>query len=187
MDQCEIEICRRDFRVLKISRVGIPIDWSGELRFAGFGGGRVPTGELKAALKQELERHQPSSLEESEESVTFTAGPLRFVANFNVLAPINRGVIRIDQAANDLVLRYELSFLHVVVIASLILGTIFCAEVFVVQDFTAKEAGVVVSGLWLWLCGGNIALGIHRFRALLRYALIPPLARANQTASSQTA
>ena len=161
----------------------MPIDWSGEVRFAGFGRGRVPTGELKAALKKELERHQPSSLDESEEAVTFTAGPLRFVANFNVLAPINRGEVRIDQAANDLVLRYELSFLHVVVIASLILGTIFCAEVFVVKDFSAKDAGGVALALWLWLCGANIALGIYRFRALLRYALIPPLARANRTAT----
>jgi len=157
--------------------VAIAIDWSGEVRFAGFGGGRIPTGVLTAALKLELERHQPSSLEESEASVTFTAGPLRFVAGFNVLVPINRGVIQIDQTGSDLVLRYELSFLHLLVIASLVLGTIFCAEVFVVKDFSAKDAALMVFGMWLWLCCGNIALGVYRFRALLRYALIPPLAR----------
>lgn len=166
--------------------MGIPLVWSGEVRFAGFGGHRVPLGELKGALKKELARHQPTSLEESEDSVEFTAGPLRFVANFNVLAPIDRGMVRVDHATGDLVLRYELSFLHVVVIASLVLGTIFCAEVFVAREFTAKDAGLMMSAVWLWLCGGNIALGIYRFRALLRYALIPPLARAERHGPDQS-
>ncbi len=162
------------------SGVGIPFEWSGEIEFKSFGAHRVSTAALKAALKFELSRHAPSSLEEGEDSVTFTAGPLRFVANFNVLAPIDGGRINIDQSGPDLVLRYQISFMHVIVIATVVLGTVFGAETFLVKDFTPRDAGTMSFAIWLWICGGNIALGLFRFRALLRHALIPPLEHAEQ-------
>jgi hypothetical protein len=154
--------------------------WSGEVRFPGFGSGRITTGELTSALERELARHEPTTLEVAQDSVAFSAGPLRFVANFNVLAPINHGVIRIDQHSPDLVLHYRISFAHVFVIATAVLGTLFFMEAFVLRDFGTVEAAVGLALMWIWLCGGNVLLGVYRFRALLRHALIPPLARATR-------
>ena len=157
--------------------MGPPFEWSGELRFAGVASDSIPTSELKEALKSELARHQANEIEAAHDGVVFTAGPLRFVASFNALVAIDHGKVWIDQSAPDLVLKYKLSFVHVIVIASAVLLAIFFMEVFVTRDFTLKQAGLPMLVLWVWLCGGNLALGIYRFRSLLRHALVPALAR----------
>jgi hypothetical protein len=93
--------------------------------------------------------------------VAFKAGVFRMVGNWNVLVPFGSGELRVDPVTRQVY--YRLSARQLVVVASF---GIFLMATFVLFS-QAWQPLVMMPFIWLWVVGGNLAIGVFRFERFL--------------------
>jgi hypothetical protein len=93
--------------------------------------------------------------------VAFTAGIFRLVVNWNVLVPFGSGDLTVDSIACEV--RYTLNCWQLVVMAIAMTG--FMAAFSLLSG--GNQMLWFLPFVWLWLVGGNLAIGIPRFRSFI--------------------
>lgn len=103
--------------------------------------------------------------------VTFTAGIFRVVGSWNVLVPFGSGELFVDSDSCEV--RYTLNCWQLVIGATVMI--VFAAAILLasVSDSGGKTLWLlpVLPFMWLWLVGGNLAIGIPRFKSLVTRAV----------------
>jgi hypothetical protein len=131
----------------------------------------VDSDSLPAHLARCLRSVDPSTVEIIGNRVTFTAGIFRLVSNWNILVGFGSGDLTVDSDACKV--RYTLNCWQLVVVATVM--TVFGAVVLLasVSDSGGKTLSLlpVLPFMWLWFVGGNLAIGIPRFKSFVTRAV----------------
>jgi len=116
-------------------------------------------------LANSLHNVKASTVEIQGSRVMFTRRMFRFVSNWNVLAPFESGELEVDAANRQL--HYHVHFRQLALIGT---GMVAAMAVFMLATPAYPRLFLVfIPVMWLWLVGANLAIGICRFRQLLRF------------------
>ena len=141
----------------------LSLTYTGTLEFdAG-----VDTTALIVHLADYLRKLEARDIRISQASVSFRGGLFRAVSNWNILIPFGYGKLIVDETAHQV--RYGLSFRQLICVVTTMLA-LACLIEWSVATFDSVVPLVLGIG-WLWLVGGNLMLGIPRFRRFLRGAI----------------
>jgi hypothetical protein len=103
--------------------------------------------------------------------IAFTGGMFRLVSNWNVLVPFGYGDLTVDAGTRQV--HYRLSSRQLVIPATVL--TIVLAIFWIVQMTASRnwpwQPILAIPLLWVWLVGGNLAIGLWRFQRFLRRAI----------------
>ena len=131
----------------------------------------VDSNSLPAHLARCLRSVDASTVEIVGNRVTFTAGIFRLVSNWNVLVGFGSGDLTVDSDACKV--RYTLNCWQLVVAATVMI--IFAAVILLasVSESGGKTLSLlpVLPFMWFWLVGGNLAIGIPRFKSFVARAV----------------
>lgn len=97
--------------------------------------------------------------------VAFTGGMFRLVSNWNVLVPFGSGDLAVD--ADFRQVRYRVNIRQLVLIGTAMLGV---GGAFILMSHVWLPL-LFLPLMWLWLVGGNVALGIFRFERFVARAI----------------
>jgi hypothetical protein len=106
-----------------------------------------------------------STVEIQGNRVLFTRRMLRLVSNWNVLVPFERGDLTVDADTREV--RYCVSIRELVLWVT---GMLVVATIIILKS-SAWQALLFVPLMWLWLVGGNLSLGIFRFKRFVARAI----------------
>ncbi len=99
--------------------------------------------------------------------VSFRGGLFRGVSNWNVLAAFGSGELIVDEVLHAV--RYRLSVGQIVALVTLIVAAMAAS---IWSDTRRVGWSTLFPALaWLWLVGGNLAVGLPRFKSFLRNAI----------------
>lgn len=126
--------------------------------------------EVDSAL---LPQHLASCLRSADAStveivgnrVRFTAGVFRMVGNWNVLVPFGSGELSVHSDRCEV--RYTLNCRQIFIAATVMIA--FGAAFMLTSG--GSRAVWLLPFMWLWLVGGNLAIGIPRFRSFVASAI----------------
>jgi hypothetical protein len=131
----------------------------------------VDSDSLPAHLARCLRSVDASTVEIIGSRVTFTAGIFRLVSNWNILVGFGSGDLTVDSDACKV--RYTLNCWQLVIVATVMI--VFGAVILLasVSDSGGKTLSLlpVLPFMWLWLVGGNLAIGIPRFKSFVTRAV----------------
>jgi len=131
-------------------------------RAIGFNGD-VDAAMLPAHIADGLRRMDARAVEVNENHVSFTGGIFRLVGNWNVLVPFGFGDLTVDSDAHHI--RYRVSFRQLVIGTTVIVGIM---GGFIWYESRSWQGLLFIAVGWMWIVGGNCALGISRFESFLR-------------------
>lgn len=135
--------------------------WSGSILLPS----PASPAKVAARIAEGLRKAEASWVALDGERIEFTGGMFRAVWNWNLLVSFGSGEIRVDQAAGRVFYRLHLTQLMIVAATlSLFMGVAMAAE-----DMTA--AIVATPCFWVFLVGGNLLIGVTRFREFLEGAV----------------
>jgi hypothetical protein len=125
----------------------------------------IDPSALPAHLADALRDADASTVEIQGNSVKFTRRMFRFVSNLNVLVPFESGDLTVDSDVRQV--RYRVSIRQLALIGTAMVAamTLFISMSRVWQPLLFMPL------MWLWLVGGNVALGIFRFESFLGRAI----------------
>jgi len=124
-------------------------------------------------FRAELEAVKARRIRVVGRSLAFRGGIFRFVTNWNLLGPIGRGRIDVETAPGEVIVRWRISFLQMVVVVTTMLV--------VLGAFAAREMPLpfLLGGLpllCLWLAGMNVVISIARFSHFVNRCMLMALA-----------
>jgi hypothetical protein len=112
-----------------------------------------------------LSRVHAREIQINSNCISFSGGLFRLVSNWNVLVQFERGELTINP--HDRRLHYRLGVRQLILV-----GTILSALISIPVLASGNWPGLLfVSFIWLWLVGGNLAIGVPRFRRFIRHAI----------------
>jgi hypothetical protein len=129
-----------------------------------FDAGIDPT-TLPPHLAECLRSVAASTVEIRGNCVAFTGGMFRLVSNWNVLVPFGSGDLAVD--ADFRQVRYRVSIRQLVLIGTAMVGV---GAAFILMSHVWQPL-LLLPLMWLWLVGGNVALGIFRFERFVGRAI----------------
>lgn len=144
----------------------VPLSINGQQRVAI--DTRVSTTEVVQALAEELTVLRATRVKGSGESITFAAGPFRFVSSLNLLVPITRGRVSVERSEDQVTVKYELECTELVTVTTVLIALLFGPPTLAAPNLTSGEAFSVLAGSWLWLVGGNFVITMVRFPAFIK-------------------
>ena len=97
--------------------------------------------------------------------MTFTRRMFRFVGSWNVLVPFESGDLIVDADARQI--RYSLSIRQLVLFGT---ATVAVMSAFMLMS-PVWQPLLFMPVMWLWLVGGNVAIGIYRFERFVGRAV----------------
>jgi hypothetical protein len=96
--------------------------------------------------------------------VAFRGGMFRLVGKWNVLVPFESGDLTVE--ASGCQIRYRLSVRQLVVFGT---GAVVIMTLLILKS-SMWQPLLLVPLMWLWIVGGNLAIGIARFKNFIRRA-----------------
>lgn len=127
---------------------------------------QVDSSTLAVRIADALLREQASDVRIAGDRVTFSVAAFRFVSSWNVLGPFTSGELVIDR--NFAVVLYLLSIRRLVYTAALTPLVMIGFLVFASRSWIPVLFAPVFSA---WLFGGNLLIGLPRFRSFLARAV----------------
>jgi hypothetical protein len=97
--------------------------------------------------------------------IAFRGGMFRLVSNWNVLGPFESGELTIDPSGKQI--RYSLNVRQLVVVGT---GAVVVMTLFILKS-SVWQPLLLVPLMWLWIVGGNLAIGMARFENFVRHAV----------------
>jgi hypothetical protein len=128
--------------------------------------GNTDWSALPEHLGRCLRDAQASSVQVAGSEIRFTGGLFRIVSNWNVLVPFGSGELRADTNSRQIV--YRLSFRQLMVVATCQIGML--GVIILVASRSWLPLVLLPIG-WLGLVGGNLIIGLPRFRAFVEHAV----------------
>jgi hypothetical protein len=154
--------------------VAFPLTLRGEVILSAPTAGRGLRGsDAVARLAAALEAERPSGLERDGREVRFRADLFRWVSNWNLLVPIDRGVFIVAETPVGLHVSYELSFRRLCTIVTCMVALILGPVVLMTSEPALPwwHGLSILLGSWSWLFGGNYLLSAVRVPRFVRRAL----------------
>jgi hypothetical protein len=128
--------------------------------------GDVDLAALPAHLADCLRRLDARAVKVDQNRVSFTGGLFRLVGNWNVLIPFGFGDLMIDPIARNI--RYRLSFRQLIIFATVGVGILIGSFAYESHSWGTVTFMPIA---WIWLVGGNLAIGLPRFKKFLDSAI----------------
>ena len=125
--------------------------------------GNVDLATLPAHLADCLRRLDARVVAVDQNRVSFTGGLFRLVSNWNLLVPFGFGDLTIDSSARSIT--YRLSFRQLVIAVTVMVGIMAGFISFASRSWPGLA---FIPVMWIWLVGGNLAIGIPRFEKFVR-------------------
>ena len=125
----------------------------------------IDSAALPAHLADSLRDADASTVEIQGNCVTFTRRMFRFVSNWNVLVPFESGDLTVDADARQI--RYRVSIRQLVLFGTAMAGVM---TAFILMS-PVWQPLLFMPLMWLWLVGGNVAIGIYRFEHFVGRAI----------------
>ena len=94
--------------------------------------------------------------------VVFTRRMFRLVSNWNVLAPFERGDLTVNADTREV--RYCVSIRELVLLGT---GMVALMAIFAMASHAPKPILLFMPLMWLWLVGGNLGIGLFRFKSFV--------------------
>lgn len=107
-----------------------------------------------------------STVEIQGNRVVFTRRMFRLVSNWNVLVPFERGDLTVDADTREV--RYCVSIRELVLLGT---GMVALMATFVLASGAPKPLLLFMPFMWLWLVGGNLGIGLFRFKNFVARAI----------------
>jgi hypothetical protein len=144
-------------------------------------GAEIDSAALPAHLADSLRDADASTVEIQGNRVTFTCQMFRFVSNWNVLAPFDSGDLTVDADARQV--RFRVNIRRLVLFGTAMVGVM---TAFILMS-PVWQPLLLMPFMWLWLVGGNVAIGIHRFERFVGRAIAStsPSRRDNKLVGSR--
>jgi hypothetical protein len=122
---------------------------------------KLTLDHLKNYIASALIQEEAKSVDTEEDKINFKVGVFRPFANWKILACISSGIIMMRSEKNFIHVNYQLSFKHLIIIATLMVVLIFLLDLngFVASPFKLL---FLIFG-WGWLVFGNIITVAFRF------------------------
>jgi hypothetical protein len=98
--------------------------------------------------------------------VVFTRRIFRLVSNWNLLVPFERGDLSVDADTREV--RYCLRIQELVLFGT---GGIALMGIFAIASDAPMAILLFLPFMWLWAVGGNLALGLFRFKNFVARAI----------------
>jgi hypothetical protein len=98
-------------------------------------------------------------------TVSFTGGVFRLTSKWNVLCPFGYGNLTVEENARQVT--YRLSIRQLIVVPTIVIA--FLAIFPLVGSVKSGSWGglTFIPFTWMWVVGGNLAIGIPRFRSFV--------------------
>ena len=96
---------------------------------------------------------------------SFKGGVFRMVSNWNVLAPFGSGEMRVNPTTRQVF--YRLSVRELVAMGTVVVGLM---TIFTLMS-RAWQPAIFMPIMWLWIVGGNLAIGTFRFERFVRRSI----------------
>ncbi len=129
--------------------------------------GLMPAETLLPYLCDRLREVKARRITVTDHAVSFRGGMFRFVGKWNVLVPFGHGELMVDEQKREL--RYRLSIRQMVLLVTFVVAAATIAAWVGLQ--TGPGILLVSAVGWIWLVGGNLLIGIPRFKRFLRKAV----------------
>lgn len=107
--------------------------------------------------------------------VAFKGGVFRMVGNWNVLVPFGFGELRVDPVTRQVL--YRLSARQLVAMGTVVVGLM---AIFTLMS-RAWQPAILMPIMWLWIVGGNLAIGVFRFERFVCRSIESAPRHATQT------
>jgi hypothetical protein len=149
-----------------------PLSLTGSILFPQTG--QAPdTTAVAVSVEVAIRAQRPRLVSRLGTAVDFRVGVFRFVPSPWTLFPINRGRVDVRTDASALRILYTVRFTEVFAVCAI--ASVFFASWVDVNDVSAPLTVRIIIGLLTlgWLFGINVAMGMYRFRRLLRRAAGP--------------
>jgi hypothetical protein len=103
--------------------------------------------------------------------IAFTGGVFRLVSNWNLLVPFGYGDLTVDATCRQI--HYRLSSRQLVIFATVVSIVLAVPEI---VGMTTSRGGLwqpilAIPVIWIWIVGGNLAIGLWRFQRFLQSAV----------------
>lgn len=121
--------------------------------------------KLASHLADCLHDADAKSVDLADGKVTFKGGGFRLVSNWNVLVPFGFGELRVDPITRQVY--YRLSARQLVAIGTVFVGLM---TIFTLMS-RAWQPAIFMPFMWLWIVGGNLAIGVFRFERFVRRSI----------------
>ena len=126
---------------------------------------RTDSAALLNHLVDSLRQADASAVEIQGNCVMFTRRMFRFVGNWNVLVPFDSGDLTVDGDARQI--RYRVGIRQLILFGT---ATVVVMTTFILMS-PVWQPLLFMPLMWLWLVGGNVAIGIFRFERFVRRAI----------------
>ena len=117
-------------------------------------------------LADSLWKVAASTVEIQGNRVVFTRRMFRLVSNWNVLVPFERGDLTVDADTREV--RYSVSIRELVMFGT---GMVALMAILATVSGAPKPILLFMPFMWLWLVGGNLGIGIFRFKSFVARAI----------------
>jgi hypothetical protein len=128
---------------------------------------RIDKAALLAHLAEQLRKQDARSITINHNAVSFRGGFFRLVNNRNVLNPFGHGELIVDNARPEVT--YRLSVRQLVITMTIVVAIPF-VSLWSVVGANPTFLFLLAFG-WLWLVGGNLMIGVTRFKRFLRASI----------------
>jgi hypothetical protein len=132
---------------------------------------RLDTVGLVAHIASRLRGVEARDVRVIGNRVLFKGGIFRWVSNTNVLVPFGHGEIEVDKQNHAI--HYRLSYRQLLITTTAITGgiaVVFLSFALALSVFDPKMLLVVLL-MWVWTVGGNLLIGLPRFKVFVRKAV----------------
>jgi len=143
-----------------------PTSVAGRVELASISVDQVP--ELTRALKSGLERAQASQVTCAGNAVLFRVSLFRLVSNWNLLVPVNGGVVEIHAGAPGIV-QFRFSCVRMLMLVSVV-ALVVAAFIPQREPLWVRLGAPFV--VWLWFVGQNFLIASFRLPAFVRRAML---------------
>jgi hypothetical protein len=129
-------------------------------------GADVDLAVLPTHLADRLRHINARTIKIHQDHISFTGGIFGSGSRWDILVPFGFGDLTVDSNSHNL--RYRLSLRQLIICATVMVGIL---AGFGCYASHSTEGLIIAPVGWLWLVGGNLAIGIPRFKNFVRTAI----------------
>lgn len=144
-----------------------PTSINGEVTVSALAGA-PDDGDLQRAISSALELMGALDLQVQSDVITFRSTLFRIMLSTNLLATVRFGRIQVERQGPGFLLRYRLSLMQLVVIATIVVPAFFGIPLFGAPNLSLTQAAALLCAVWFSLVGGNWFITAVRFPRFLR-------------------
>lgn len=145
-----------------------PISYSGQVDFIINKGTELTPQSLHSRIKEGLKKVKAKNIRTDTNSISFSGGIFRLVPNWNLLTAISSGVVRIESSSDKISVVYNLRFIEVFVIVTVMVFVFLGSFVWEFFPLPIAKRILLLCFFWFWFMGMNYLTVVWSFSSFIR-------------------